>query len=523
MLIIDSFAGAGGASTGIHMATGRSPDIAINHDEMALGLHAANHPDTIHVVDSVWSMDPEDYTQGKPVGLLWASPDCRDHSKAKGGAPVSDSVRGLGWSVPKFVRQLRRNKPRVVVVENVEEFQDWGPTIIVDGRRCRDPARKGETFKAWCSAMRKLGYKVENRILKACDYGAPTIRKRLFVIMRCDGLPIVWPKPTHGKRDSIDVLSGKLLPWVPAHSVIDFSLPCPSIFDTAAQIKEKHGLRAIRPLADNTMRRIAAGVKRYILDAKEPFFISYAQHGGANRSANDPMHTITASKKDQNVIVVPHLVNVAHGGDDVRSQDLSNPVHTITGKNNQALVTAFMAQHNTQRDGVHPGRSMNDPLATITTRPTQTNVVACNLTQFYSSNKGNGGDLNEPTATVSASGQHTALVSAFMVKYYGVGIGQSMRDPVHSITTKDRFGLVTVMINGVDYVVTDIGMRMLSPRELFNAQGFPPEYIIDRQANGKSIGKTKSVHGCGNSVPPDVVAAIIDENCTFMKTERRAA
>jgi len=489
MLIIDSFAGAGGASAGIEMALGRSPDFAVNHDEIALGMHAANHPDTIHVVDNIWKVSIDDYTGGKPVGLLWSSPDCRDHSKAKGGAPVSDSVRGLGWSIVKFVHQLGRNKPRVVVVENVEEFQDWGPTIIVDGKRCRDPARKGETFKLWCRAMRKLGYKVEHRILKACDYGAPTIRKRLFVIMRCDGLPIVWPKPTHGKRDSAAVLSGKLLPWVPAHSIIDFSIPCPSIFDTAAQIKEKHGLRAIRPLADNTMRRIAAGVKRYILEAKEPFFVSYAQHGGANRSASDPIHTITASKKDQNVIVVPTLVQTGYGerkGQSPRILDLHQPLGTVVaGGGKHALVSAFMAQHNTQRDGVHPGRSMIDPLATVTTTGAQTNVVACNLTQFYSSNNGNGGDLNEPAATVSASGLHTGLVSAFMVKYYGAGIGQSMHEPVHSVTTKDRFGLVTVMINGVDYVITDIGMRMLSPRELFNAQGFPSDYIIDRQANGK--------------------------------------
>lgn len=500
MLIVDSFAGGGGASTGIEMALGRSPDIAINHDAVALGMHAANHPQTVHITENVWKVNIDDYTKGQPVGLLWASPDCRHFSRARGSAPVSNSVRGLAWSIVKFVRQLGRNKPCVILMENVEEFKTW------------------EDFDAWKKALKKHGYRIEMKALRACDYGAPTIRKRLFIVMRCDGQPIVWPDATHAPKDCDDVISGDKLPWRPASEIIDWSLPCPSIFDTSQQIKDKHGLRAVRPLADNTMRRVAAGVKRYVLDASEPFFVTYGQHGGGNRSAADPIHTITASKKDQNAIVVP-MLSRQFGNSVGQSVDQPAPTVTAGGGGHTALVAAFMAQHNSLPDGINPGRSVEDPLATVTTRATQSNLVACHLSHFYSANKGNGGDLNLPLGTVSAQGQHAALVSAFMVKYYGQGIGQHISEPLHSITTKDRFGLVKVSIGGADYVITDIGMRMLSPRELFRAQGFPDNYEITRQANGKAIGKTQAIHKCGNSVSPSVAQAIASANCGFLKME----
>nr|WP_197945444.1 DNA cytosine methyltransferase [Oricola thermophila] len=496
-LIVDSFAGGGGASTGIEMALGRSPDVAINHDPVALAMHAANHPECDHLPENVWQVDLDRYARGRPIGLLWASPDCRHFSKARGGAPTSVSVRGLAWTIVKFVWQLKRKKPRVIIMENVEEFRTW------------------EDFDAWKRQLRQHGYRIEMRELRACDYGAPTIRKRLFIVMRCDGKPIVWPKPTHGAPDDPRVLAGKLKPYRTAAEIIDWSVPCPSIFDTSEEIMRKHGVRAVRPLAPATMKRIAQGVKRYVLDAVDPFLVSVAHgYSGGKRDypLGEPIGTVTASP--EKALVVPIISAAQHGGS---TRPATAPIHTIAAspKDQNQVVAAFLAQHNSDMVG-RPARA---PLSTITTRGTQQTVVAAHMLSMKGSDRRDGSP-GEPLPTVCAGGTHAALVASFMVKYYGAGIGQGVDEPCHSVTTRDRFGLVTVEIGGTDYVIVDIGMRMLTPRELFRAQGFPDDYVIDRGIDGKPIPKTHQVHKCGNSVSPHPAQALVAANCEFLK--RRA-
>lgn len=510
-LIADNFAGGGGASTGIELALGRSPDVAINHDPIALSMHAANHPDALHLTSSVYSVDPHDLVQpGQPVGLAWFSPDCKHHSKAKGGKPLDRNIRDLAWVVVHWAERVR---PEVIILENVEEFQDWCP---LDENGKADKSRKGETFQKWARSLRKLGYAVEWKQLKACDFGAPTIRKRLFVIARCDGLPISWPKPTHGQAESKDVLSGQLKPWLSAASIIDWTLPCPSIFDTSEKIKAKYGLRAVRPLADNTLRRIARGVQRYVIDAKDPFFVTYAQHGGRNRSALDPMHTICASLKDQNAIVVPSLVQVGYGeapNQKPRALDIHQPLGTVVaGGGKHALVAAFLAQHNTGAIG----RSAVKPVSTLTTRGTQQTIIAAHMVNMHGTGRSMR-DVRDPVSTITAGGGHAGLVAAFLTKYYGQGDGQTVSEPAHTLTTRDRLGVVTVDIDGATYAITDIGMRMLTPREQFRAQGFPDTYNIETGADGKPMPKTQQTHKCGNSVCPPVAAALVSANCQHLK------
>lgn len=505
-LILDSFAGGGGASTGIELALGRSPDVAINHDEMALSMHAANHPETEHLITSIYSVDPRDLVKrGQRVGLAWFSPDCKHHSKAKGGKPLDNNIRGLAWVVVHWAELIR---PEVILLENVEEFKDWGP-LTPDKKP--DTTRKGETFNTWVRKLRALGYRVEWQQLRACDYGAPTIRKRLFIVARCDGRPIVWPEPTHGSPTSDAVQSGTLKPWRTAAEIIDWSLPCPSIFDTSEEIKAKYGLRAIRPLADNTLRRVARGIMRYVIEAKDPFFVSYGQHGGASRSAHAPMHTITASLKDQNQIVVPHLSMMRNSGKPFTAAN--EPMHTITaGGAHPFLVSAFMAQHNT---GVI-GRPATAPLSTLTTRGTQQNIVAAHLMNMHGTAR-SARDARLPVTSICAGGNHAGLVAAFLTKYYGQGDGQSCNESLHTLTTRDRFGVVTVNIQGQTYAITDIGMRMLTPREQFRAQGFADSYVIDRGADGRPMPKTHQIQKCGNSVCPPVAAALVSANCPHLK------
>jgi DNA (cytosine-5)-methyltransferase 1 len=581
-MIVDSFAGGGGASTGIEMALGRSPDIAINHDATALAMHEVNHPATRHLPHSIWKVDPLDVCAGRQVGLLWASPDCKHFSKAKGGKPVEKSIRDLAWVVVRWAYQVR---PRVIMLENVEEFQTWGP-LADDGRPC--PDRKGATFRKWVGELKKLGYKVEHRELRACDYGAPTIRKRLFLIARRDGEAIVWPEPTHGDPKSDAVRQGRLKPWRTAAEIIDWSRPCPSIFDSSEEIMAKYGLRAVRPLQPATMARIAKGVKRYVLDAAKPFivnlthqggdrnesiddpmatvtgahrgekavvtpFVSAAQQGGSIRPADDPLHTVTASAKDQNQIIAPHLTkfranSIGSGMDEpaptitansfikraggaapiglvaphlmtMRNagkpfQGAGEPTHTVTaGGAHMHLVAAFLAQHNIDgRTGEgNAGRPVDAPVSTILHSGSHQGVVAANLSHQYGSGPGDG-DPMQPARTVSAEGQHHALVASFLQKYYGVDQDPRLEEPLHTATTKDRFGVVIVDIEGEPYVITDIGMRMLTPRELFRAQGFPDSYIIDRKPDGSPISKTDQVSKCGNSVCPPMAAALVAAN-----------
>ncbi len=520
-VVIDYFAGGGGASVGLERALGRSPNFAVNHDPVALAMHEVNHPKTKHLRTSVWAVDPRDLVKpGQHVGLMWFSPDCKHHSKAKGGKPVSKNIRDLAWVVVSCAELV---SPDIIMLENVEEFQDWCP-LTAEGKP--DASRKGETFREWVRQLRRLGYVVEWRELRACDYGAPTIRKRLFVIARKDGRPIVWPDPTHGAPDSPEVLSGALKPWRTAAEIIDWSLPCPSIFDTKEEIWEKYGLRAIRPLAENTEKRIAAGVQRYVLNAENPFFVTYGQHGGANRSALDPMHTITASSKDQNAVVAPTLIQTGYGerqGQKPRVPGLHKPIGTmVAGGGKHALVSAFLAQHNTQRSGVNPGRPASEPLATLTERSTQINVVAAHIQSMHGTTRRMRG-ADAPLQTLTAGGGHAALVAAFMTKYYGTAKGADLHGPIHTLTTKDRMNLVTCKIAGNPYYVDDIGMRMLVAREMFSAQGFPLSYRIDFGPDGRAFTKTEQTRMCGNSVPPDMAEVLAAANAGHLSRERMAA
>jgi DNA (cytosine-5)-methyltransferase 1 len=470
-LVIDSFAGGGGASTGIALALGRGPDYAINHDAEALAMHAANHPETVHLSKNIWHVDPMEVVGRRPVGLAWFSPDCKHFSKAKGGKPVKREIRDLAWTVVLWAKRVR---PRVIILENVEEFADWGPLIAtVDGKWKPCPDRCGATFNRWVSELRRLGYRVEWRELRACDYGAPTIRKRLFLIARRDGQKIVWPKPTHGKPTDPDVIAGRKLPWRTAAEIIDWSLPCHSIFLTR---EEGRAAGVNRPLAEATMARIAKGVQRYVLDAARPF-----------------------------------LVPVTHQGDE-RVYDVDEPLRTITTaqRGEQALVAAFLAQHNL---GV-VARDARHPLSTVTSTGAQQAVVSAGLLHMKGSDRRMSAP-EEPARTVTAGGWHQAEVRAFLMKYYGTGgQDQDIADPLHTASTKARFGLV--MVEGEPYEIVDIGMRMLSVRELFRAQGFPDSYIVDRgvmpDGHEITLTKTASIRMCGNSVCPPMAEALVRAN-----------
>lgn len=603
-LVVDSFAGGGGASTGIELALGRPVDIAVNHDEEALSMHAVNHPDTVHLREDVWAINPHEVMGHRQIGLLWASPDCKHFSKAKGGKPVSKRIRGLAWVVCKWAQET---KPRVIIMENVEEFQTWGPLVQSEGGWQPDPTRKGETFERFTARLRRLGYKVEWKALKACDYGAPTIRKRLFLIARRDGRPIVWPKATHGKG---------LIPYLTAADCIDWSIPCPSIFERK------------KPLADATLRRIARGVMRYVIESDKPFIVQVANYGkemGGVRDSADPLSTITANPKGgSHAIVVPHITKFRNGATGAgadepvptvtansfikrpggsaplglvaahlskfsenstgqmpdepmhtvmagaprhavvsahlqhlthhgerRGNDLQDPVPTVTGahRGEQALISAtlvqtgygeregqqpramdvekplgtivagggkaavvaaFLAQHNKERDGFKPGRKADDPFSTITASGTQQNVVTSHLVKLRGTCP-DGQPVDEPAPTTTAGGNHVGEVRAFLVAYYGNDKeGVDMKAPLRTVPTHDRFGLV--MVHGEPYEIVDIGMRMLTPRELARAQGFPDGYVIDRGGDGRTLTKTAQVRMIGNSVCPPVAAALVRAN-----------
>ncbi len=452
-IIVDNFAGGGGTSTGIHLATGRNVDIAINHDPAAIAMHRMNHPDTQHYCESVWDVVPRDAVQGRPVALVWLSPDCKHFSKAKGGKPVAKKIRGLAWVALRWAATV---KPRVIMLENVEEFLTWGPLVTgPDGKQrpCPKPTSKGREFQVFVNALRRQGYTVQWQALRAYVFGTPTIRKRLFLIARRDGQPITWPQPTHAAPDSTAVRKGKLLPWRTAAECIDWSIPCPSIFDRK------------KPLVENTLRRIARGIQKFVIEADEPFIVP-----GTN--------------------VAPFITEFANASSQ-RNMAADEPLRTVCAQvkgGHFALVTAFLAKH-------------------------------------YGGNyTGPGHDLTQPISTVTAVDHH-ALVSAFLVKYYGTNIGHGCNEPLQTITTKHRFGLVTV--HGELHQIVDIGMRMLSPRELFNAQGFPADYIIDHDEHGKPVTKTAQIARCGNAVPPQFSAALVRANlpelCVDIDKQEEAA
>lgn len=627
-IIVDNFAGGGGASLGIYRALNRPVNIALNHDQDALALHKANHPETVHVLQDVLEADPNELTQGRPVGLAWFSPDCTDHSKAKGGRPRRKYIRALAWVMVKWAVQVR---PRTLYLENVEEFQGWGP-LLPNGMRC--PLRKGHTFKRFVAQLRNLGYAVEWKEIRGCWFGAPTLRKRLFMIARCDGKPILWPKRTHGKPDSAEVLSGELKPWPIAADCIDWSIPCPSIFLTR---KEARALGVKRPLVRATMRRIARGIFKFVINCKEPFIVRVA-HGEESPSGvkrwgkgvhpvTEPIGTIPAS--NEFAVTVPHITKFRTGSTGVAANEsvptvtsggeqdrpgtgnamglvsatliqsgygerkgqkprvpgLQKPLGTCVNGQKHALVTACLTEHanaSSQRvfdvkeslrtqcsevKGGHfalvqaflakhygghetPGADLGDGFDTITAKDHhglvaanvirhfkqsvgsdagepvgaimaegggKTGIVTSHLSKLYGTTTGQ--DMRDSVHTITGQGNHIAEVRALLIKFYGEGgQDQSCADPMHTIPTKDRIGLV--IIEGELWEISDIGMRMLEPRELFLAQGFPPDYVIEivrwvkrgKKFVRASLPKHAQVRMCGNSVNPQVVQALVAAN-----------
>jgi DNA (cytosine-5)-methyltransferase 1 len=468
-VIADLFAGGGGATEGIYMATGRHPDVAVNHSAAALAMHEANHPTTTHYREDVFDVNPRRVTGGRRVGLLWMSPDCTHFSKAKGGKPRDKGTRSLAWVAVRWASEVR---PRVIILENVEEFTTWGP-LCEAGQPIA--AKRGETFAEWRRALEALGYRVEHRTLVAADYGAPTTRKRLFLVARCDGAPIVWPAPTHGR--------GRARPWRTAAEIIDWSIPCPSIFARR------------KPLAEATERRIAEGVRRYVLETARPFIVPLTHQGGVRvHSVDEPVRTITAAHRGELALVSPTLIQTGYGerpGQAPRVPGLEKPLGTVVaGGGRHALVAAFLTKHY----GGMVGHDVERPIGTVTTQDHHS------LT----------------TATLApAEPDRREQVRAFLVKYYGASgraetQQQSLLEPLHTVTTKARFGLVTV--HGQEYEIADIGMRMLTPRELFNAQGFRADYKIEVEHEGKPLTKTVQIALAGNSVPPHLAEAMVRAN-----------
>lgn len=547
-LIVDSFAGGGGASLGIAWATGRAPDIAINHDKNAIEMHMANHPDTVHVLEDVWKTDLKSLVDGRRVGLLWLSPDCKHFSRAKGGKPVEKKIRSLAWIACKWAEQV---KPRMIFLENVREFAEWAPlvprlvcqkcrwkgtegqaTLLRTRRKCPacdskqltvtddlvpDPERKGLTFRRFVGRLRNLGYHVEWKNLDAADYGAPTHRKRLFLIARCDGQPITWPAATHGKH---------LLPYRTAAECIDWSIECPSIFERK------------RPLAEKTLRRIALGIQRYVLQTSRPFIVQTSHTGTTGRGkyawdSDEPLRTLsqrsefgvvapvlskfhgsktstdsrckqlelpfnTLDTQPRFALLAPNLVCVGHGGKESRAMTSERPLGTITSKGHHALVTAFLAKH----FGGMVGVEIETPLPTTTTKGCQNQIVAANLIHMNHGDKQWSG-CDDPMRTLTASGNHAALVYSFLTRFFGQR--QELDSPAPTANSCNKTGLVTVCIDGELFVMTDIGMRMLTPRELARAQGFPDTYMLTGT-------KTSQVARIGNSVCPHVAAAIVKAN-----------
>lgn len=532
---VDLFAGGGGWSEGFQWATGVPPAIAVNHDEEAIAMHIANHPETEHHHEDVFHVDPLEATRGRAVGWLHLSPDCRHFSRAKGSVPntaraLSKKIRGLAWVGVRWAAKVR---PRIISLENVAEFTTWGP-LHQQGERAGQPNRRqaGRTFRKFVAALETLGYAVEWRTLCAADFGAPTSRKRLFLLARRDGRPIVWPKPTHGPKGS--------RPYRTAAECIDWSIPVPSIFDRK------------KPLADATLRRIAEGVRRYVLEAERPFLVNLT-HGGRLESIDEPFATITAAhrwekalvapivtkahshgwdkgagpsypadrplgtivSKDGTAIVAPTLIQTSYGerkGQAPRVLDLHKPLGTVVaGGQKHGLVAAFLAKH----FGGHttPGTPLHRPMDTITAKDHH-NLVAATLISNNSNNAPHS--LDDPLGTITSGNRHYA-VAAFMAKYYGADRhGQGLGEPLHTVPTKDRFGLVTVTIDGEEFVIVDIGMRMLAPRELARAQGFPDSYVLTGT-------KTSQTARLGNSVPPQFPAALVAANLEEPEGEEVAA
>lgn len=575
-LIVDLFAGGGGMSTAIEDALGRAPDIAVNHDDDAISMHRLNHPQTEHRIADVFEVCPREATNGRPVGLLHLSPDCTHHSQASGGQPRDRKIRALSWVGYRWAGQVR---PRVITLENVTQILKWGPliakrdkatgrvlkldgTIAAPGERVPvqqqylvpDPTHAGRTWMRFVALLRSLGYVVEWNALCAADFGAPTTRERLFMVARCDGKPIVWPASTHAK-----IPARGQHKWRAAAECIDWSIPCPSIFERK------------RPLADATLRRIARGICRYVIESGDPFIVPITHHGADRvHDIRDPLRTITAAHRGEFAMVAPILagvggragqseprsaaqplytttakgdtavvaatmVQMGYGereGQAPRSLDIEAPLGTIVaGGNKFGIVSAFMAQMNGGFNEV-PGHDLRRPVSTITNKGSQQQLVTAHLAHL----RGNcdARAVTDPLMTVSAGGQHHGIVectlspeieagalrvAAFLIRYYGEG-GQwgDLREPMATITTRDRLALVTVVIHGTPYMIVDIGLRMLTPRELYLAQGFPGRHIISHGHDGRLFSKSVQVRMVGNSVSPPPATALVWANVPEMAT-----
>lgn len=516
-IIVDNFAGGGGASTGIELACGRPVTIAINHDPDAIAMHQANHPFTEHFRENVWDIDPVKICAGRKVGLAWFSPDCKHFSRAKGGKPVSKNIRGLAWVAVKWAATV---KPRVIMLENVPEFQTWC-RIGKDGQP--DFKHKGENFRSFVHALQHLGYEVKWKELKACDYGAPTIRKRFFLVARCDGQPIVFPKAEYGKGKG-------LKPYRTAAECIDWSVPCKSIFGRK------------KPLAENTMKRIAKGLDKFTIKAAQPYImvnnfentpcgmdepvrtvttgnrnfltvpsISKYFGGVTGSEMTEPMPTVTAI--DHNAVIAPSLIQYHSetSGSEVRGQALNEPIMTVDGSPRYALTAAHIVKYYSGDDNYS---SVNDPLHTITTK--ERNALVESHLYVLRRNE-DGRTINEPLPTITTSGAHFAEVRTRIVKCSGtmdIGNWEEIRAMLNSYCgyTMQNDEILILTINGEDYFISDIGMRMLEPRELYKAQGFPPDYIIDKDCNGKEYPRSKQVARCGNAVPPPFAEALVRAN-----------
>ena len=497
-IIVDNFAGGGGASTGIEIATGMAVAIAINHDQAAILMHKTNHPYTEHLQASVWDVDPKAVCRGRPVGLAWFSPDCKHFSKAKGAALVDRKIRGLAWITLRWAATVR---PRVIILENVEEFQTWGPV------RKGKPVKKlaGTTFRKFISQLEALGYTVEFRELVAADFGAPTSRKRFYMIARCDGKPIAWPKPTHSKTGA-----DGLPKWRCASEIIDWSLPCPSVFASKSEIMERYGLKAVRPLAKNTMRRIIRGVDKFTIRSGKPFIVECNHSGGGHIAPVGDAYKIITAKHTVG-IVAPSLIQYhTEQTESVRASGLGAPINTVDASNRYGLTCANLVEYYT---GGRP-LDVREPMHTVTSHDREA-VVASHVVKFKGDNLWHGTD--EPMQTVTTSAGEFAACEAYLSKMHGgdeLGYWPLIRDLLNEFCgyTLAEDEVLLLEIGGALYYIADIGLRMLSPRELYNAMGFPPDYIIDRDYQGHEYGRTKQVARCGNAVCPPVASALVRAN-----------
>jgi DNA (cytosine-5)-methyltransferase 1 len=575
---VDSFAGGGGASTGIEMATGHPVDVAINHNEAAIMMHQRNHPFTEHYIEDIWQVDPKTAVRGRHVKLAWFSPDCKHFSRAKGAALVDKKIRGLAWVVLKWAAMVR---PDVIMLENVPEFTTWGP--VRKGKPVK--SKSGKTYQKWLSQLEALGYKVETRKLCAADYGAPTIRTRFHLIARCDGKPIVFPERTHAPRDSIEVKSGKLKPWRSAAEVIDFSLPCPSIFASKKEIKDRYGVNAMRPIKENTLRRIARGLDKFVIKSAEPFIVpvGYGENKGQKPRVHDmkePLSTVVSSTKQYvcDPLMTPYVIcnnagNAPHSMDDpvptvttggrnilaaptliqyhteqsekeVRGQTIDDPIQTVDAANRYGLSSVFLSEYyGNARDGI----GIREPMQTITSKDRES-INAAWLTQYFSG-EGHYHSTEEPLATITTM-EREGVTLAHLAHFKGKDKGQSCHDPLMTVTARDgQFAdvrttivkwdgqtdlgywnevrkmlnqycgynladdeILLLNIRGIWYFISDIGLRMLTPRELYDAMGFPHDYIIDKDINGNPITRADQVARCGNAVCPAVAEALVRAN-----------